>query len=93
MALKIKSENIKFVLYMVAVLWVVLVVDLVLPFNLKTLGIVPRTVKGLIGIVFSPLLHANLYHLIANTIPLLVLGLLLVIFYEKIAAPVTVIIV
>jgi membrane associated rhomboid family serine protease len=87
--MKAKAENVKFVLFIVAALWVVhvinWVIDWALHFNLNTLGILPRTVKGLIGIIFSPFLHANLFHLIGNTIPLLVLSLLLVVFYEKIA--------
>ena len=37
-------------------------------------GIVPRTVSGLRGIVFAPFLHANLNHLVANTIPFVLLG-------------------
>jgi len=37
-------------------------------------GIVPRTVTGLRGIVCSPFLHASLHHIVANTVPLLVLG-------------------
>ena len=40
-------------------------------------GVVPRTVTGLRGIIFSPMLHASWSHLIANTVPLAVLlGLL-----------------
>jgi membrane associated rhomboid family serine protease len=40
-------------------------------------GITPRTWNGLLGIPVAPLLHANLQHLISNTIPLTVLLLLL----------------
>ena len=83
--MKAKAENVKFVLFVVATLWVVHVVNWLLPLRLEKFGILPRTLRGLIGIVFSPFLHANLFHLIGNTIPLLVLTLLLVVFYEKIA--------
>jgi membrane associated rhomboid family serine protease len=41
--------------------------------SLGQFGIVPRTVAGLRGIVFSPLLHASMDHLIANSVPLFVL--------------------
>lgn len=34
-------------------------------------------VPGLWGVIFAPLLHANWHHLMANTIPLLVLGFLM----------------
>jgi membrane associated rhomboid family serine protease len=40
-------------------------------------GVIPRTVVGLRGILFSPLLHGNWAHLIANSAPLgVMLGLL-----------------
>lgn len=39
-------------------------------------GIVPRRVEGLDGVLFSPLLHAGWAHLVANTLPLLVFGFL-----------------
>jgi membrane associated rhomboid family serine protease len=39
-------------------------------------GIVPREVSGLDGIAWAPLLHAGWQHLVANTVPLLVLGFL-----------------
>jgi membrane associated rhomboid family serine protease len=44
---------------------------------LNRFGILPRTFHGLLGIVFSPLLHADLHHLLANALPLLVLLVLL----------------
>lgn len=40
----------------------------------KLLGIRPRQPIGLLGIVFSPLIHRDVAHLIANTLPFVVLG-------------------
>ncbi len=45
--------------------------------TLDGMGILPRTVVGLQGILFAPLLHANTAHLLANSLPLLVLLTLL----------------
>lgn len=42
--------------------------------QLVLFGIRPRQVGGLWGILFAPLLHGNFSHLIANTVPLLTLG-------------------
>ena len=42
-------------------------------FNL--LGLVPRRLFGLMGIVFSPILHADFNHLFFNSFPLFILGL------------------
>jgi membrane associated rhomboid family serine protease len=38
------------------------------------LGIIPRTIIGLRGILFAPLLHANFNHIFFNSIPLLILS-------------------
>ncbi|MDV3352112.1 rhomboid family intramembrane serine protease [Leptolyngbyaceae cyanobacterium CCMR0082] len=40
----------------------------------RLLGIRPRAPLGLLGIIFSPLLHRNAGHLIANTLPFAILG-------------------
>jgi membrane associated rhomboid family serine protease len=61
----------------IAVMWVVYAVDWVVPAALVDWGLIPRTMGGLWGIVTSPFLHANLGHLISNTIPLVILLLLL----------------
>lgn len=37
-------------------------------------GIIPRTVDGLSGILVAPFVHGDWSHLIANTVPLLILG-------------------
>ena len=40
----------------------------------KIFGIRPRRLIGLLGIPFSPLIHRDIAHLVANTVPFLVLG-------------------
>jgi membrane associated rhomboid family serine protease len=42
--------------------------------GLSNFGVHPRTLSGLLGILFAPFLHANFAHLMSNTLPLLVLG-------------------
>ena len=54
--------------------WLAFAVTVLSGGALLTYGIVPRTVSGLRGIVFAPFLHANLNHLVANTIPFVLLG-------------------
>lgn len=39
------------------------------------LGILPRTPQGLLGIIFSPILHSDFNHLFFNSLPLFILGL------------------
>jgi Uncharacterized membrane protein (homolog of Drosophila rhomboid) len=57
-------------------LYAVEVVDQVTGDSLQTNGIVPRTVSGLDGVLWSPLLHDNWAHLLGNTVPFLVFGFL-----------------
>jgi membrane associated rhomboid family serine protease len=42
--------------------------------QLDVFGIIPRNLVGLRGILFAPFLHGGFPHLIANTVPFLVLG-------------------
>jgi membrane associated rhomboid family serine protease len=56
-------------------LWLVQIVNaFVFGGALSAYGVQPRTIAGLWGILFAPFLHASFAHLIANTVPLLVLG-------------------
>jgi membrane associated rhomboid family serine protease len=56
-------------------IWLLEFVDLFIFRNaLNLYGIRPRTISGLWGILFAPFLHGGLGHLMANTIPFLVLG-------------------
>ncbi|MBD2092868.1 rhomboid family intramembrane serine protease [Microcoleus sp. FACHB-1515] len=59
---------------LVALAWAIEIVDLFLGGWLNQFGIFPRTIIGLRGILFAPLLHGNIPHLIGNTIPFIILG-------------------
>src|SRR5690625_1292574 len=63
-------------LVFVAILYGIELVDQFLPpqATLDENGIQPRRIDGLDGILWAPLLHGGWGHLIANTLPLLVLG-------------------
>jgi membrane associated rhomboid family serine protease len=61
----------------VAIAWVMELGDALVPGRwLDSHGIIPRTMSGLWGILFAPLLHGGFPHLIANTVPFLTLGFL-----------------
>ena len=60
----------------IAVLYLIEAWDAVHHQELNNDGIRPWTVDGLWGILWAPLLHANWAHLMANTVPALVLGFL-----------------
>ena len=61
----------------VGLLWVVEILDLSSGFQLDGYGILPHKVVGLMGIFWSPLLHADFAHLIANSGPLVLLLIML----------------
>ena len=53
--------------------------------ELRFLANVPRTLEGLLGILFAPLVHVNSFHLLSNLFPLLCLGTVVYWFYGRIA--------
>jgi membrane associated rhomboid family serine protease len=61
----------------VALLYAVELADTLMNHRLDALGVRPRQVDGLDGIAFAPLLHAGWTHLVANTVPLLIFGFLI----------------
>ena len=71
------QEELKGVVTFVAVVWGVFLVDVVVPVDLRSFGVTPRTLAGLVGIPAMPFLHADLTHIIGNTLPLVILLLLL----------------
>ncbi|RAV00821.1 rhomboid family intramembrane serine protease [Mycobacterium colombiense] len=61
----------------VVLLYLVELIDQLTRHSLDANGIRPLEADGLWGIVFAPVLHASWQHLMANTVPLLVLGFLM----------------
>lgn len=56
-------------------MWATYFASATMPFlHLNRHGVVPRTLSGLQGLLFAPWLHAGLFHIMANTPGLLVLG-------------------
>ena len=54
-------------------MWLIQIVDTIIPYDLTTWGLQPRTFHGLVGIPLAPFLHAGFGHLMSNTVPLIVL--------------------
>ena len=69
------KDQVTILLGLTAILWLVEIVDyFILQNSLNRYGIEPRDLIGLRGILFAPFLHGDFPHLIANTIPFLSLG-------------------
>jgi len=60
----------------VGIMWAVRIADTFRPdgSSIAGVGVIPRTTDHLAGILAAPFIHANWPHLFANTLPLLVLG-------------------
>ena len=59
------------------VLYVIEIINTLLLHSLnRTFGLRPRSLDGILDILTFPLLHANLTHLISNTLPLIIFGFL-----------------
>lgn len=71
------------VFVLVAAMWLLEIVDVVLPGDLDNYGIESRDTDGLTGVVAAPFLHADFAHLMANTVPFLILGSLVAMRYPS----------
>lgn len=67
----------------VASLWSVKLFETVFAWDLYRLGVLPQTLSGTVGILTGPMVHGSWEHLIANSLPTLILGSLLVYGYPK----------
>jgi membrane associated rhomboid family serine protease len=59
---------------MVAVMWLLEVVDVIAGHRLDAYGIEPRSAEGLPEVVSAPFLHLGFDHLVSNTVPFAVMG-------------------
>jgi membrane associated rhomboid family serine protease len=64
------------ILALTVLLWVIEFYDQATGAGLDDDGIVPRTESGLEGILWAPLLHGGWAHLMANTLPFVIFGFL-----------------
>lgn len=68
-------QAIQLLVVITALMWVIEAVDNVaFSGRLDQHGIMPRTLSGLDGVLWAPVLHGGFGHLLANTVPFLVLG-------------------
>lgn len=73
----------------VAAIWAGFAAQVVTNDAVLAWGIHPRTKQGLWGILFAPFLHGSTEHLLANTVPLITLGWLVMLRDSKHFLPVT----
>lgn len=59
-----------------ALMWLIHIINLFSNYYLNRYGILPREVSHLTGILFAPFLHGSMFHIIANSLPFVILGVL-----------------
>jgi membrane associated rhomboid family serine protease len=69
--------------FFIIFLWLIKLFEILSGITLYKLGVLPRHVSGLIGILTYPLIHASISHLLSNSLPFLILGTGLVYFYKE----------
>ena len=79
------SDSLVTPLRLVFIMWAVFLLGMIIRNDLSFLGIYPRNIAGSIGVFTAPFIHGNFVHLVSNTIPLLFLGAVLFVFYDRIA--------
>ncbi|MDH5397759.1 MAG: rhomboid family intramembrane serine protease [Cyclobacteriaceae bacterium] len=88
----IKSEDRKrardsafYTFVFLGILWLTKCIEYYSGADFGVFGIYPRTLEGMGGILLSPFIHGDFYHLISNTIPIGVLGFGVIYFYREVA--------
>lgn len=74
-------------IFFVTIIWLIYLLEAadIFQFSVSQLGILPRSLNGMTGILLSPLIHVSFSHLLSNTLPILILIWFLFFFYAKIA--------
>ena len=67
----------------VLLIWAIQINNSVFGLGLIHLGVYPREISGLRGILFAPLIHGSFSHVFSNTLPLLILGTAMLLGYPR----------
>ncbi|HEY8244378.1 MAG TPA: rhomboid family intramembrane serine protease [Casimicrobiaceae bacterium] len=70
-----------------ALLWAIQFLNFALDLDAAPFGVAPRTLAGLAGLLFAPLMHGGFDHLVANTLPIVILGTTMLHLYPR-ASPI-----
>lgn len=73
--------------YLIIGLWAIHALQFISGIDFGYYGVYPRSVFGLRGILFGPLIHGDWGHLLANTPPLYAMSAVILFFYRRVAIP------
>ncbi len=75
----------RFPILFTIVMWLSFLFQYISRISLLGFGIMPRALDGLDGIIFAPLLHSSVAHIMSNSAPLIVSMVMIWFFYRKVA--------
>jgi membrane associated rhomboid family serine protease len=78
-------RKLSFPLSFVGFIWIIHLLQVILQIDLVRLGVSPRVVDGLPGILTGPMIHGSWEHLFYNSVSFLILGAIMFWFYPSIA--------
>ena len=81
---KVLKHSLIFPTLFIIIIWLIKLYEYTLNVDLGFLGIYPRTLTGLKGIIFMPFIHGDFKHLFSNTFPVFILAVTLIYFYRGI---------
>ncbi|MGB0837808.1 MAG: rhomboid family intramembrane serine protease [Flavobacteriaceae bacterium] len=66
-----------------ALMWIVYMMEWKMGWNFNGLGVYPRRLDGLIGVITGPFIHGSAKHLFNNSIPFVILSMSLLYFFQE----------
>ncbi len=88
--ISLAKQHLSLVFIILGGLWGINIINWLIGSRLNVLGLYPRNLFGLVGIVFSPILHKNFNHLFFNSIPLFGLSIFIMTLGKNIFLDVTI---
>jgi len=85
-------KKILFPIGVVSLMWLVKIIEVFRDHKYTVWGIFPRDIDGLPGIITAPFIHSDWQHLMSNSIPMLALMSMVMVFYKRVAIPSVIII-
>lgn len=86
-----KTDNILpkllFPIAIVSIMWIVKIIEVIQNHKFTRWGIFPRDLDGMIGIISAPFIHSDWQHLMTNSLPMLMLVSIIMVFYKRVAYP------
>ena len=85
--------NCYYIIIFIGLIWLVEIINLISGHSLNRLGLLPRSLSGIIGIFFAPFLHNGISHVSLNTIPFITLGGLVILVSKQLFIETTIFII